>query len=96
MKADIFNKTVKNLLRLQHWLIGKRVNWLIFDEDNWYWEHEWSESRSRVFIFLMTIYLMVSRRARNNILQFPFHRYSYKFLKRAARDWEAIYGWKIA
>lgn len=93
MKADNFSRPIKNTLRLMHWVIGKRVRWEIFDQQDWYWTYQWTPKQERIFTFLLIIYLRISRYARYEITG-SIYRFNNR-IQKAANEFAIWYGWRM-
>ena len=93
MKADNFSPQLTFILKVMHWVIFKRYDPSIFDKDDWYYTHEWTRRRERVFKTLLLWYLVISKRARVVVCGYRYY-HSVTLLKKSVMYFTLWYGWK--
>ena len=90
------HKHTHRIFTLQCWMVGTNPNKVDGTANRWYMEHAWSQRRERVFVFLMALYLRLSKRARGEMLNTPYVYgwWGWKRCIKAAQAWCWQYGWK--
>ena len=86
------NQYVKEVLTKQCEIVGAKYEDIDFDDDLWFFQHEWTKEQEAEFIRWTTEYLMTNKEARAAIMQVPIR--SKKICNKAANAFAFNFGWK--
>ena len=88
----MMDEFVSDILKKQCDLVGADYDSIDFNDDLWFFKHQWTKEQESEFIDWMTKYLQSNKKARSSIMKIPSR--SKSICKRTAQQFAFNFGWK--